>query len=158
MSLDGVGPAVLPILRVDWAARSWLVAQATLAGLGSRPTVTTTVGSARVAQQYGALGGCYRFRPDQRLRPFFALAAGVLHTSVEGQPGLGAETHAVDQWSFLLDGSLGAGVRLYRRYYLTLAAHVQMAEPYVAIHFVDAVVATSGRPNLLLTLTLGAWL
>ncbi len=66
--------------------------------------------------------------------------------------------HRVDQWSFLLDGSLGAGLRLYRRYYLTLAAHVQMAEPYVAIHFVDAVVATSGRPNLLLTLTVGAWL
>ncbi len=158
MSLDGVGPAVLPILRVDWAARSWLVAQAALAGLGSRPTVTTTVGSAQVAQQYGILGGCFRFRSDRRLWPLFALAAGVMHTSVEGQPGLGAEARSVDQWSFLMDGSLGAGLRLYRRYYLTMAAHVQMAEPYVAIHFVDAVVATSGRPNLLLTLTVGAWL
>jgi predicted metal-dependent hydrolase len=87
-----------------------------------------------------------------------ALAAGVMHTSVEGQPGSGAEPRSVDQWSFLMDGSLGAGLRLYRRYYLTMAAHVQMAEPYVAIHFVDAVVATSGRPNLLLTLTVGAWL
>jgi hypothetical protein len=158
MSLDGVGPAVLPILRVDWAARSWLVMQAGVAGLGSRPTVTTTVGNARIAQQYGILGGCFRFRSDRRLWPLFALAAGVLHTSVEGQPGLGAEAHTVDQWSFLLDGSLGAALRLYRRYYLTVAAHVQTAEPYVAIHFVDAVVATSGRPNLVLTLTVGAWL
>jgi hypothetical protein len=42
-------------------------------------------------------------------------------------------------------------------YDLTLAAHVQVAAPCLAIHFVDAVVATSGRPNLFLTLTIGAW-
>ncbi len=157
-SLDGVGPAVLPIMRFDWAARSWLVMQAALAGLGSRPTVATTAGNARVAQQYGVLGGCYRFRSDQRLRPFLALSAGVLRTSVEGQADLPKHGHSVDQWSFLLDGSLGAELPLGGRYYLTLAAHVHVAEPYVAIHFVDEVVATSGRPNLLLTLTVGAWL
>ena len=31
--------------------------------------------------------------------------------------------------------------------HLTLAAHVQVAEPYVAIHIVDTLVATSGRPE-----------
>jgi hypothetical protein len=53
---------------------------------------------------------------------------------------------------------LGAGLRLGGRYYAALAVHVQVAAPYVAIHFVDEVVATSGRPNLILTLTVGAWL
>jgi hypothetical protein len=157
-SLDGVGPAILPIMRIDVTVRSWLVMQAAVAGLGSRPTVATTAGNARIAQQYGVLGGCYRFRPDQWLRPFFALSAGVLRTSVEGQADSPKQGHSVDQWSFLLDGSLGVGLRLHGRYYLTLAAHVHVAEPYVAIHFVDEVVATSGRPNLLLTLTVGAWL
>ena len=48
---------------------------------------------------------------------------------------------------------------MYRAdYHLTLAAHVQVAEPYIAIHVVDTLVATSGRPNVLLSLTLGAWL
>jgi hypothetical protein len=157
-SLDGVGPAILPIMRFDVTVRSWLVMQAAVAGLGSRPTVATTAGNARVAQQYGVLGGCYRFRSDQWLRPFFALSAGALRTSVEGQADSPKQGHSVDQWSFLLDGSLGVGLRLHGRYYLTLAAHVHVAEPYVAIHFVDEVVATSGRPNLLLTLTVGAWL
>jgi hypothetical protein len=157
-SLDGVGPALLPILRIDWAARPWLLVQATLAGLGSSPEVATTAGNARVAQLYGVLGGGYRFRVDQELQPFLALSAGLLRTSVDGQassPNLG---HAVKQWSFLLDGSLGARLRLSGTYDVTLAAHVQVAAPYVAIHFVDDVVATSGRPNLLLTLTVGAWL
>jgi hypothetical protein len=35
---------------------------------------------------------------------------------------------------------------------------MQLAEPYVAIHFVETQVATTGRPNLLVSLTAGAWL
>ena len=158
MSLDGLGPAVLPTVRVGWAARPWLVMQASAAGLGSRSTVATTAGNARVAQQYAVLGGFYRLRSAQRLWPFFGLAAGALRTSVEGQAGSGTGGHTAERWSGLIDVSLGAGLRLYGRSYLTLAAHAQVAEPYVAIHIVDTVGATSGRPNLLLTLTVGAWL
>jgi hypothetical protein len=36
MSLDGLGPAVLPTVRVGWAARPWLVMQASAAGLAGR--------------------------------------------------------------------------------------------------------------------------
>jgi hypothetical protein len=158
MSLDGLGPAVLPTVRVGWAARPWLVMQVSAAGLGGRSRVATTAGNARVAQQYAVLGGFYRLRSAQRLWPFFGLAAGGLRTSVEGQAGLGTGGHTEERWSGLIDVSLGAGLRLYRRSYLTLAAHVHVAEPYVAIYLVDRVAATSGRPNLLLTLTVGAWL
>jgi hypothetical protein len=158
MSLDGLGPAVLSTLRVTWAARPWLLMQASLAGWGSRSTVSTTSGSAQVAQQYALLGGCYRLRPTARLWPLFGIAAGVLRTSIEGQTGPGTGGHTAERWSALLDVALGAGLRLGDRFYLTLAAHAQVAEPYVAIHIVHEVGATSGRPNLLLTLTVGAWL
>jgi hypothetical protein len=157
MSLDGLGPAVLPTVRVGWAARPWLVMQASAAGLGSRSTVATTAGNAQVAQQYAVVGGFFRLRSDHRLWPFVGLSAGALHTSVEGQAGWGTGGHTSNRWSALIDASLGAGLRLYGRSYLTLAAHAQVAGPYVAIYIVDRV-ATSGRPNLLLTLTLGAWL
>jgi hypothetical protein len=158
-SLDGVGPALLPTIRAGWAARPSLVFQAALAGLGSRPTVATFLGTARVSQQYGLLGGHYRFRADKRLWPFLSLSLGVLHTSVAGQASSSAnDGYSPDQWSFLLDGGIGIGMRLGGRYYVTLAADAQMAAPYVAIRFVDAVGATSGRPNLLLVLTMGAWL
>jgi hypothetical protein len=159
MSLNSVGPAVLPLIRFDWAARSWLVVQADVAGLGTRPTVETTAGSAQVTQGYGLLGGCYRFRTGQRLRPFVVLAAGMLYTSVEGRTSSpNQEGRYADKWSFLLDGGVGASLRLRDRFYLAVAVHTQMAEPYVAIRFADSVVATSARPNLLLTLTIGAWL
>ena len=157
-SLDGVGPAILPLLRLGWAPRPWFALQAAMAGFGTRPTVATMAGNARVAQHYGILGGCFRSRSDQRVQPFLALSAGALRTSVEGQADAPKQGHNETQWSFLADGSLGAALRLPGRYYLTLAAHVQVAAPYVAIHFVNTVVATSGRPNLLLTVTVGAWL
>jgi len=157
-SLDGVGPALTPIVRIDWAARSWFAVQATLAGLGSRPEITSTSGSARVAQQYATLGGCVCASSPQRIGLVLALSAGALRTAVDGQADPPSQAHFVERWSFLLDASVGARLRLSDRYHLTLAAHAQVAEPYVAIHFMDGHVATTGRPNLALSLTLGAWL
>jgi hypothetical protein len=157
-SLDGVGPAVMPIVRGGWAARPWLTLQGAAAGFGSRPTVTSATGSARVAQRYAVVGACYCARSPRLLQPAIALSAGALHTEVDGQADAPASGHLVARWSFLLEVSLGVRLRLPSRYHLTVAAHVQAAAPYVAIHFVDTLVATSGRPNLGVSLTLGAWL
>jgi hypothetical protein len=158
MSLDGVGPALLPAVRFARVVRPWLLVDATLAGLGTRPTVENRAGSAQVAQEWGVLGVTYRLRVEERLRPFVALAAGVLHTSVEGRADSPNQGRYADHWSFLVDASLGASLRLRDRFYATTALHAQFAEPYLAVRFVDSVVATSGRPNLLLTFTIGAWL
>jgi hypothetical protein len=158
MSLDGVGPAVLPLVRFDSSVRPWFLAQATLAGLGTRATVETQAGSAQVAQAYGLVGGSLALRAGQRVRPFAALSAGALRTSGEGRADLPNQSSVVDRWSFLIDVGLGTLLRLPDRFYLSLGAHAQLAEPYVGVRFLGTVVATSGRPNLLLTLTIGAWL
>ncbi len=155
--VDGVGPALLPTAQVDWKVQRRLVVHATVTALGTRPTVASSEGHARVAQQYVLVGAAHRFDPDRRVWPFIALSAGALHTTVEGEADEPAEGQSVDHWSFLVDGSIGAGLSLRKTYTSTLAAHLQLAEPYVAIHFVDHVVATTGRPNLVLTLTVGAW-
>ena len=51
---------------------------------------------------------------------------------------------------------LGARLALSERYSLRLAGHVQWALPYAAIHFVDTQVASTGHPNLALSLAVGA--
>lgn len=159
MSLDGVGPAVLPLLRFSWALRPWFLVQAAIAGLGTRPTVETLTGNAQIAQTYGLLGGCFRFRAGGRWQPIAVLSAGVLHTSVDGQAAEWPDQgRSVGQWSLLLDAGVGVVLRLRNRFHLSLAAHAQMAQPYLAVRFLDAAVATSERPNLLLTLTIGTWL
>lgn len=159
MSLDGVGPAFMPVLGVDWAMGRALAAQVTLAGLGTHPTAGSREGSAEIAQAYGLLGGCYSFLREQRLRPFVALAAGVLHTSVEGRTESSAnQEQQATQWSFLLDVRAGASLRLRDRLFVTFAWHAQVASPRLAFRVVDEVVARSAGPNLALSLAMGAWL
>jgi hypothetical protein len=158
MSLGGVGPAVMPVVDFDWAVRPSLVVQATLAGLGNRPTVRAGANSAQVTQGFVVLGAAYRFRPEARWHPFVSLSAGALHTSVDGQANWPLEGRHAGQWSFLLDGGIGASLSLRNRLQLSLAVHAQVADPYPTIRFAGSAVATSARPNLLLTLTIGAWL
>ena len=158
MSVDGVGPALLPMVRFDGSLRPWFLAHATLAGLGTRPTVEGQAGSAHVAQAYGLLGGSFRFRASTHVHPFAELSAGALHTSIEGRAVAPNQSLAADQWSFLCDAGFGALVRLPDRFYVSLAAHVQLAQPYPAVRVLGTVVATSAHPNLLLTFTVGAWL
>jgi hypothetical protein len=156
---DRLGPAVMPVLRLNWAIRPWLLAHATTAGLGTRASVKDVVGSARVAQQFFALGVSYRFREGKRVRPFLSLSSGLLHTSAEGETGsVEYEGQHPERWSLLFDGGLGLGLGLPDRWQLSLAAHAQMAQPYPAVRFADSVVATTSRPNLLLALTIGVWL
>jgi hypothetical protein len=156
--LDGVGPAILPVLRSDWRLHPWLVAQATGSGFGTRPQLRAAAGTVRVAQSYGALGLCYCPASRAPLTPYFALAAGVSRTSLEGSADLPALGHSVDHWSLLLDAGLGARLRLSGRYYSTLTGHLQLAQPHVAIHAIDQELGSTGRPNLVANLLLGAWL
>lgn len=156
-SLDGVGPAVLPLVRFDWALDPKFVLQLSLAGLGTRPSIATAAGSADVAQQYALFGASYRLGGERRVSPLAALSLGALHTGVAGDAEQPREGRSVDQWSFLVEASLGAAFRLSQRYAVLLSGHAQLAQPYVAIHFGDQKVASSGRPNLLVSLTLGVW-
>lgn len=156
-SLDGVGPGITPLIRLDWAIGSKLTLQMTLAGFGTRPSITAPAGKAGVTTQYGLLGARYQLGLQHRLRPLAALSLGTLHTAVDGQAEPPWQGHLVDQWSFLVDASLGAVFQLSQRYAIYLAGHAQLAEPYVAVHFGEQRVASSGRPNLVVSLTFGAW-
>ncbi|HET9932380.1 MAG TPA: hypothetical protein VFQ35_16865 [Polyangiaceae bacterium] len=157
ISFDRLGPAVLPLARVNWSLDAPVVLQATAAGLGTRPNVATNAGSAQVAQQYVLVGARAGFREKRSLRPFFALSAGALRTAVEGVASGAGEGHSLSQWSFLVDAGVGASLELGAHYSLSLVTEVQLAQPYVVIHFLDDAVASSGRPNLVVALAFGAW-
>lgn len=156
-SLSGVGPAILPLGRVDWTVSSNLELEATFAGFGTRPTVASDAGSASIASTYGLLGASYLLRSARSSSPFIALSLGALQTTVEGRAELPRQGHNERRASFLCDASLGVAFELTRHYRVRLAAHAQLAQPYVAIHLMDRTVASSGWPNLSMSLTLGAW-
>lgn len=157
-SLDNVGPAISPLLRIDWLFHSRLVATGTLSGFGTRPMVQAEGGSVKVAQTHAMLALRYLAPANSTLKGFGSLGVGASRTLLDGWGESPNQGHRVDQWALLLEAGLGAQLELSERFYLGLGVQAQFAQPYVAIHFVDTKVATTGRPNLLTSLTLGAWL
>ncbi len=156
--VDGVGLAVAPLVRLGWAFRPWIAAQLTLSGLGTRAKVSDDGGRARVSQDFGVVGARFRWRAEHRVQPLLMLSMGGLRTTVRGSadgPGIG---HTETRWGLLWDGGVGAAWRIHGPWYATVTAHVQWAEPSVSVYFIDKLVASTGRPNLMLSLTLGAWL
>ncbi|HEX5098210.1 MAG TPA: hypothetical protein VFV94_01865 [Polyangiaceae bacterium] len=157
-SFDGVATAVMPVVRVGWSIGSSFALEATGAGFGTRPSVETAAGSVEVAQYFALFGASAAVPTGTVVEPLFALSVGALGTTLNGRALPPNVAHDVTQWTAVADGGAGLRLRPSERFYLTLAGHVQLTQPYVAIHFVDTLVATTGRPNLLLTFTLGAWL
>jgi len=152
----GVGPSVLPLLRLNVGLDHRLALQATVAGFGTRGSVEAGADRAFVAQQFGLLGACWC--PELgSFEPMVSLAAGFLRTAVEGQATAPNLAHRDRSGSFLIEASAGLRLSFASRYFLTVGGQLQLAQPYVAIHVLESVVATSGSPNLLFTLTLGAW-
>ena len=70
------------------------------------------------------------------------------------RPGRGARAGAFPRAVVVPGGRRSGHARAVARPdYLTAAAHVQLAEPHVAIHIADTLAATTGRPNLALQLS-----
>ena len=153
---DGVSPALLPLVRLGWTVRPWFALEATGAGFGTKPTLEAAAGSVSVAQAFGLLGLCLCSPANHGIHPLLSLSVGALHTALEARTSLPNVAHHATHWSALADAGVGARLGLTDRFYLTLAAHVQLAEPYVAIHVLDTVVATTGSPNVLVALSAGA--
>jgi hypothetical protein len=158
-ALDGIGPALLPTMRFDWAPQSPLLVHVEVAGLGTRPTISNDRGNAELTHSHGLLGASYDFGATWPVQPRLSLSAGVLHTTVVGQTHDPVyQGHSVQGFSFLLDAGVGARVQANDHLFLSLGIHAQMAHPAPAVRFDEEVVTTWARPNVGVDVTLGSWL
>jgi hypothetical protein len=158
VGFDGVGPALLPMIRFGHTVGRYALVRITAAGMGSRSQVQAQSGSAEVAQQFGLVEAALRLRPQQSWRPFFSLGAGARHTTATGQALWPDQGQSAAQWSFLADAGAGLRLSLASRFEIALEVHAQLTQPYPVIRFLGAKAATAGRPDVLPSLTLIAWL
>jgi hypothetical protein len=154
----GVGPALLPMIRLEHTLGLRGLVRVTAAGMGTRSNVQASSGSAEVAQQFVLVEAALRLRPHRRLRPIFSLGAGARHTTAEGRALWPDQGQSAGQWSFLADAGAGLRLSVLSRFEIALDLHAQLAQPYPAIRFLGSNTATAGRPDLLPSLTLIAWL
>ncbi|HZL17459.1 MAG TPA: hypothetical protein VFG23_06910 [Polyangia bacterium] len=157
-SLGGPGPAALPTARLRLALRAPLFVGLTLAGLGSRPRVTTSQGSADVAQDLGLVEVGLAFRRQRRVSPFITLGGGALHV---GSAGAGIYPYrGIDdsRWAGLVEGGVGLAVAFDGRLAMAFELQAALAAPHPVVRFSGADAATIGRPALIATWTLMTWL
>jgi hypothetical protein len=157
-SWEGLPPSVVPVLRVEHSWREVFIGRLTLAGLGTRAKIETQEGSASVTQEFALVEAAIKLRPGRRLQPFTSVGTGVLHVTAVGSTALPYRVRTGTLWTPVADVGAGARLALRRRFELALELHAQMAARYPAIQFFGDNVAWAGRPTVVGSLTLVAWL
>jgi hypothetical protein len=157
-SVGGFGPAAVPVGRV----RAWLgnsvFARLTLAGLGSRPRVETSIGSASVAQSLGLVELAVALRPGARWRPTFSLGAGTLYVQSEGEGVWPYAGLRETRWAAAVDAGIGLLATVGGNLSLGFEVHGLVALPHPTVRFFDVESATVGFPAIVASITMIAWL
>jgi hypothetical protein len=157
-SLEGVPPAVTPLVRVRLALGKGFLVRATAAGLGTRPEVRSDVDTASIRQDLLLAELQARLFANKPLRPLATIGVGAYRFGVEGNA---AWPHSgLDGWRFNPAAAIGLGLalRLHPHLELSFETHAIFVHPYPAVRFFDETVARAGRPTLFASLTLAGWL
>ena len=157
-NVGGPGPAEIPVARLDVQLTGPLFVRLTLEGLGSRPSVQTSEGSATINQNLGLVALGAIFRRDHRLMPSVALGAGALYVTSDGEgiyPFIG---HRDSTWTALIDGGFGLAAALSKHWALSVEIHALLAAPRPVVSFAGADAGTIGGPAFAVTGTLLTWL
>lgn len=157
-SVRGPGPAALPLGRVRVRLGDWLSVRLALAGLGSRPRIETSIGSASVAQSLALAELALVLRPKGRWRPTFDVGAGALYVRSDGEgmwPYAGLEQTG---WAALVGAGGGVLVSVASALSLSFELHALMAFPHPTVRFYDQEGATLAFPAVLASFTIVAWL
>lgn len=153
-TFDGPPIAVTPVGRVGLRLGDWAWARFSIAGLGSRPRVATSTGSAVLAQTTVLLEGAAILRSDRRIRPMFSMGAGILKVAVVGTGTPPYQGREPQQWSAAFDAGVGIALALGARAALVTELHALLAAPHPVVRLTDTRVATIGYPSLTLTVAL----
>jgi hypothetical protein len=157
-SFDGVGAAVVPLVRARYEIDKTLQLRLTGAWLGTRPRIEAPGGTATVDQGIALVECVAQVWHGRLLRPAISLGAGVYYAGVagSGDPPLSSERNS--EVTFALDGGIGVAVALGPHFEAALEAHALVTAPGIAIRFLDADVARIGRPSVLGTFSLAGWI
>lgn len=146
------------VARGRFAVTPKLQIRLSFMGLGTRPRVLGTGGSASIEEWSGLAEGLFLPFSSTVVRPYLTLGLGTLHTAVEGDaawPYRGVQTA---QWAFATDAGLGVAGRLASRLELALEGHGLWAIPEPIVRFVGQDGPRVGRPAVIGSLSLVGWL
>lgn len=157
-SFQGVGAALVPVVRLRFAANRTFQIRLIGAGYGSTPSVKVDRGTATIQQGVILAEGSADLGHARWLRPLVAIGAGAYYAGVTGSGAPSYEGRSGDALALALDGSVGLATSLSSNVELSLEVHALVTEPGIAVRFIDVDAARLGRPSLLLTFTAAGWI
>jgi hypothetical protein len=153
-SFGGVGPSLLPLIRLERAFGDSFLARLSGAGLGAPARVSTAGGPADVTQTLLLGEVAFRLRAGRRIQPLLTAGAGALRFSAAGPAATSTfSTASGTRWVGVLDVGAGTHVSIGRRLELGLEVHALLAEPYPTVRFDGSEIARAGRPSLMAGVT-----
>jgi hypothetical protein len=157
-SLEGPGAAVMPMARLRVPLPRHLLVRLTVAGFGTRPRVSTSLGTADITQAFGLVEIGAVFRRQRRLHPVVTLGGGTIYVRSAGDGVYPYQGIEESEWSALIDCGVGLVAILGVHLATAVELHVSLAAPHPVIRFSGTDAATIGRPALLASWTLVTWL
>ena len=157
-SPEQIDAAFESVARVRFAPLPELHVRLSFVGLGTRPQVRGTGGSASLDQWCGLVEGVFNPFPKLLLRPTFSLGAGTFHTTVKGEADWPYQGVQTSEWAFAADAGIGLTLRLASRLELAGEGHGLWTAPEPIVRFVTQDGPHVGRPGVVGSLTLLGWL
>lgn len=157
-SFEGIGPALLPLARVHFSPTPALELRLSGAALGTRPLVTSKLGTARFAQSFVLLDATYGLTTSSALRPFAAIGGGAFRAEVFGSSAVDLPSKNSSLWAAALEVGAGSSYRLARGVELVVELDALLLSPFAVVRFADEERAKTGRPALLFSTSLRGWL
>jgi len=157
-NVSGLGPAAMAVGRVRARLSPSVFARLTLAGLGSRPRIETSIGSASVAQSLGLAELAVAFRPGARWRPTFSLGGGAFYVQSEGEGVWPYRGLRQSRWAAALDAGIGLLATARSALSVGFELHALLALPHPTVRFYDVETGAIGFPALLASVTMVGWL
>jgi hypothetical protein len=155
---SGAGLSAAPVLRLRLAANRALQLRLTAAGMGSSPAVQTDRGRASIEQGLFLVDATAVLGQSRWIRPLVTLGAGVYYVGVSGTGNPPYQGLSGNALALAMDAGIGVSTSVTQSVDLTLEAHVVVAEPGMAVRFIDEDIARVGQPTILVTLTLADWI
>ena len=154
----GVQAAILPLVRVRMSLSESFTARVTLAGLGTRPTVSAEDGTAVISQELALVELATLLGKGKWVRPVLSIGAGAYHVGAEGNARWPYQGVPVARWAVAADAGAGISLPLSSTFEISIEGHAMLATPYPVIRFLGSDVANTGRPSVSAVVTLVGWL
>ncbi|HEX3777923.1 MAG TPA: hypothetical protein VHV51_25820 [Polyangiaceae bacterium] len=153
-----IDAAFVSVARGRFAIHEQAQVRVSFAGLGTRPQVRGTGGSAQLQQWYGVAEGLFTPLPKLLAHPVVSIGAGMFHSSVKGEAAFPYQALQSSGWAFAADVGVGLGIRLASRLELSTEAHAMWLTPKPVLRFAGDDGPHIGEPSVVGSLTLIGWL